>query len=90
MALSRRKFLTTGAAATGAAAMLPLLPSSAASPSIRPRRLTGTVRDVKHVVVLMQENRSFDHYYGALGGVRGYDDKQQLRYPTGGTILRPT
>jgi phospholipase C len=29
---------------------------------------------VKHVVFLMQENRSFDHYFGALGGVTGYDD----------------
>src|SRR6202050_708345 len=30
--------------------------------------------DIKHVVVLMQENRSFDHYFGALPGVRGFND----------------
>jgi phospholipase C len=30
---------------------------------------------VKHVVFLMHENRSFDHYYGALGGVNGFDAK---------------
>ncbi len=29
---------------------------------------------VKHVVFLMQENRSFDHYFGSMGGVRGFDD----------------
>src|SRR5580692_12259189 len=29
---------------------------------------------IEHVVFLMQENRSFDHYYGTLGGVRGFDD----------------
>lgn len=29
---------------------------------------------VEHVVFLMQENRSFDHYFGVLGGVAGYDD----------------
>ncbi len=29
---------------------------------------------VQHVVFLMQENRSFDHYFGTLGGVRGFDD----------------
>jgi len=29
---------------------------------------------VKHVVFLMQENRSFDHYFGAMKGVRGFDD----------------
>ena len=28
---------------------------------------------VEHVVFLMQENRSFDHYYGVLGGVNGFD-----------------
>ncbi len=32
------------------------------------------VSDVKHVVVLMQENRSFDHYFGAMPGVRGFAD----------------
>ncbi len=31
---------------------------------------TGTVMDVEHVVILMQENRSFDHYFGMLRGVR--------------------
>ena len=29
---------------------------------------------VKHVVFLMQENRSFDHYFGGMGGVSGFDD----------------
>ena len=32
------------------------------------------ISDVKHVVVLMQENRSFDHYFGAMPGVRGFGD----------------
>jgi phospholipase C len=35
---------------------------------------TGTLADVKHVVFLMQENRSFDHYFGSLRGVHGFDD----------------
>ena len=29
---------------------------------------------IEHVVFLMQENRSFDHYYGTYKGVRGFDD----------------
>ena len=29
---------------------------------------------VEHVIFLMLENRSFDHYFGSLGGVRGFDD----------------
>src|SRR5580698_10676982 len=32
------------------------------------------VSEIKHVVVLMQENRSFDHYFGAMPGVRGFAD----------------
>ena len=31
----------------------------------------GTIEDVAHVVILMQENRSFDHYFGTMAGVRG-------------------
>ncbi len=41
---------------------------------IAPDRRSGTLRDVRHVVILMQENRSFDHYFGALPGVRGFAD----------------
>jgi phospholipase C len=33
------------------------------------------LRDLKHVVILMQENRSFDHYFGSLRGVRGFGDR---------------
>jgi phospholipase C len=34
----------------------------------------GSLADVEHIVLLMQENRSFDHYFGTLAGVRGFDD----------------
>jgi phospholipase C len=34
----------------------------------------AALSDVKHIVVLMQENRSFDHYFGTLSGVRGFSD----------------
>jgi phospholipase C len=73
---SRRKFLT-GTATTGAAA----LALSAFPPSIRralaipANNKTGTIQDVEHVVILMQENRSFDHYFGMLMGVRGFGDR---------------
>src|SRR5574337_796678 len=36
--------------------------------------IQGTIKDVKHVVILMQENRAFDHYYGTMRGVRGFGD----------------
>ena len=34
----------------------------------------SSVTDIEHVVVLMQENRSFDHYFGVLSTVRGWSD----------------
>jgi phospholipase C len=36
----------------------------------------GSLKDIEHVVILIQENRSFDHYFGTLSGVRGFADKQ--------------
>jgi len=46
-----------------------------ASPAVRNARLTSApISEIKHVVVLMQENRSFDHYFGAMPGVRGFAD----------------
>ena len=39
---------------------------------------TGTIDDVKHVVIFMQENRPFDHYFGTLGGVRGFNDRTSV------------
>jgi phospholipase C len=34
----------------------------------------GTLKDIEHVIILIQENRSFDHYFGTLSGVRGFGD----------------
>jgi phospholipase C len=52
---------------------------------------TGTIQDVKHVVILMQENRSFDSYYGTLGGVRGFGDRNTVSMPNGNpTFFQPT
>ncbi|ERG69147.1 phosphocholine-specific phospholipase C [Segniliparus rugosus] len=48
---------------------------------------TRTPADLKHVVILMQENRSFDHYFGSLSGVRGFADKQVLEYPDGRSVF---
>jgi phospholipase C len=38
----------------------------------------GGLRDIGHIVVLMQENRSFDHYFGTMSGVRGFSDPDAL------------
>jgi phospholipase C len=93
---SRRRFLqVTGlGAAAAAAAGLSASPAGAAvegsSAAARalPKGWSGTISDVKHVVILMQENRSFDHYFGTLRGVRGFGDKQVLTYQDGTSIFQ--
>ena len=83
--LSRRRFLGISASAAGAAA-LGTLPTTLSRALAIPaaRRSLGAV---KHVVVLMQENRSFDHYFGALSGVRGFDDAAALRLRDGRSVF---
>jgi phospholipase C len=81
---NRRDFFRKSAGAVGAASALTLLP-----PSIRKALAveaavdTGTINDVKHIVILMQENRSFDHYFGTLRGVRGFGDRFPIPLASG-------
>ncbi|MEL5306944.1 phosphocholine-specific phospholipase C [Serratia nevei] len=76
--LSRRDILR--AAAIGSA--FSLLPASIRKAlAIPANNRTGTLRDVEHVVILMQENRSFDHYFGTLPGVRGFSDRFTIPLP---------
>ncbi|KVT73417.1 phospholipase C, phosphocholine-specific [Burkholderia ubonensis] len=81
---SRRRFLHTVAQSAGAAAALGAFPESIRRAlAIPAARGTGTIRDVEHIVVFMQENRSFDHYFGHLRGVRGYNDRFPIPLPNG-------
>jgi phospholipase C len=78
---SRRQFLRLAGAA---GSMLPgLIDRAMAIPA---RATTGSIRDVKHIVVCMQENRSFDHYFGWLNGVRGFGDPRPLRLAGGRSV----
>lgn len=47
---------------------------------------TGSIQDVEHIIILMQENRSFDHYFGTLRGVRGFGDTRAITLPTGNPV----
>lgn len=68
----------------GGTAALSVLPTSIARAAAIPaNRRTGSLRDVEHIVVLMQENRSFDHYFGSLRGVRGFADPHPVTLPGG-------
>src|SRR3989442_13098214 len=53
--------------------------------TLRAEAATGSIQDVQHVVIFMQENRSFDHYFGSLHGVRGFNDLNALVFPNGNT-----
>ena len=48
---------------------------------------TGTMADIQHVVILMQENRSVDHYYGTMRGVRGFGDSTALTLANGDSVF---
>lgn len=79
--MNRRDFLKSlGLLATAPAFLNSTLLRAATLPALGRR---GTLEDVQHVVILMQENRSFDHYFGSLRGVRGYDDRFPILLPSG-------
>jgi len=63
----RRRFLRSAAALTALAVGEPRARAAVSRP---PARLS----DIDHIIVLMKENRAFDHYFGTLAGVRGFDD----------------
>jgi len=73
----------------GAAALGASFPASIQRAlAIEPNIVTGTIRDVKHIVVLMQENRSFDHYFGRLRGVRGFSDPRAVKLSSGQSVFQ--
>ena len=76
----RRSFLRKTAISAASMAFLNAVPESIRKAlAIPAHSATGTLNDVEHIVVLMQENRSFDHYLGHLSGVRGYNDRFPIR-----------
>ena len=71
--IDRRQLLKGAAGLVGAAALPAWLPraASAAAPC-------GKLTDIDHIVIVIQENRSFDHYFGTYPGVRGFSDPNAL------------
>ncbi|MGN7884874.1 phosphocholine-specific phospholipase C [Dyadobacter endophyticus] len=82
--IDRRKFLRMSAGAAGAGAALNMLPPLIRKAlAVNAYSPTKTIQDVQHVVILMQENRSFDHYFGAMRGVRGFGDRFPIPLESG-------
>lgn len=80
MSVIGRRGLLKGGSGLVTASLLSSINRALAIPA---ERRTGTLEDVEHIVVLMQENRSFDHYFGHLSGVRGVGDRHPVRSPDG-------
>jgi phospholipase C len=76
--IPRRRFLQ-GAAALGGTALLQSPAPAAAA--------VGGLRDIDHFIILTKENRSFDHYFGTLSGVRGFDDAKAMKMPGGRSVF---
>ncbi|MFG3182658.1 phosphocholine-specific phospholipase C [Streptomyces nigra] len=81
--VNRRRFLQIAGATTAFSALSSSIQQAAAIPA---HQRTGSLEDVEHIVVLMQENRSFDHYFGTLRGVRGFGDPRPVRRDDGKPI----
>lgn len=75
--VGRRTFLALLGAPAAAAALPQAFAEALAIPA---HSRSGTINDVEHVVFLMQENRSFDHYFGTLPG------RPRLRGPAPGDL----
>jgi len=79
MSDSRREFIKKATLLTGAAGLFSVLPASIQQAMAINAAPGSTYMDAEHVVFLMQENRSFDHCFGTLKGVRGFNDPRAIQ-----------
>jgi phospholipase C len=85
---NRREFLRTVAGTAGAASALSVLPAGIRNALALPaHNEKKSIEDIEHIVILMQENRSFDHYFGTLRGVRGFGDTRSTPLPNGKPVF---
>jgi len=85
--LTRRRLLKGAAGVVAAAAAQALMPFNVRRVLAQGPPRQGSLNDIKHVVMLMQENRSFDHYFGTLAGVRGFSDPKARKLSSGRTVF---
>jgi phospholipase C len=90
MAQSRRDFLKVAAMLSGAAGVSGFVPDSIQRAFAIEPAPGSTYMDAEHIVILMQENRSFDHAMGSLQGVRGFNDPRAVRQANGNSVFVQT
>jgi phospholipase C len=78
---NRREFLKRASLLAGGTSMLNILPMPIQKALAINPEPGSTYLDADHIVILMQENRSFDHTYGTLQGVRGFNDPRAITLP---------
>jgi phospholipase C len=78
---SRREFIKKALALSGAAGLSSVLPPSIQRALAINPAAGSTFLDAEHIVIIMQENRSFDHCFGTLQGVRGFNDPRAIELP---------
>jgi phospholipase C len=81
--MSRRRFVGSSLGVVGAASVASGLPQTMQKALADVSDAPGSLSQIEHVIVFMQENRSFDTYFGALRGVRGFNDPTAITLPTG-------
>jgi phospholipase C len=87
---TRRDFFKLAAMVSGAAGISGLVPESIQRAYAIEPAPGSTFLDAEHIVILMQENRSFDHAFGTLRGVRGLNDPRAIRLANGNSVLVQT
>ena len=87
---TRRDFLKLAAMLSGATAVSGIIPDSIQRAYAIAPEPGSTFLDAEHIVILMQENRSFDHALGTLRGVRGFNDPRAIRLPNGNSVFVQT
>src|SRR5882757_7929737 len=83
---NRREFLKDAAIFSGAISMWSLLDGPIRKAQAIDPEPGSTFLDAEHIVILMQENRSFDHCYGTLQGVRGFNDPRAINLPNNNPV----
>ncbi|HTE11012.1 MAG TPA: alkaline phosphatase family protein, partial [Chitinophagaceae bacterium] len=78
---TRRDFIKKSMLLSGAAGFSTMLPASVQRALAIDPAAGSTFLDAEHIVILMQENRSFDHCFGSLQGVRGFNDPRAILQP---------
>jgi phospholipase C len=84
---TRREVIRTAAAAGALVGLEALAPAKLLERALAAPAVAGKLSDIQHVVIFVNENRSFDHYFGTYRGVRGFNDSRVLRQSDGTPVF---